>query len=98
MMLKPPGGCKGRGRLACFELQSGEGVPLASRGAHRRKAFETFLVALAPRGDAITQPVFLDGDLAIELMPRARFVFVCKVAPGFEPLAVPIPWPAKMGQ
>jgi hypothetical protein len=75
---------RNNGRRACFELQSGEGVPLASRGAHRRKAFETFLVALAPRGDAITQPVFLDGDLAIELMPRARFVFVCKVAPGFE--------------
>src|SRR5438105_6316714 len=40
-------------RVACFDPQSGGGDPLAPRGAHRRKAFETFLVALAPRGDTI---------------------------------------------
>ncbi len=42
------------------------------------------MIALAPRGDAITQPILFRGDLAIKLMRRAFFFFERGVAPGLE--------------
>ena len=52
----------------------------ASRNLHRQAA----LIALAPGADAITDPVFLHGDLTIELVALDILLQQHFIAPGFE--------------
>ena len=54
--------------------------PLAQRVQLR----EPLLVALAPRGDAVAQPVLLHRDLAPELVALAFLLLQHRVAPGLE--------------
>ena len=52
--------------------------------AQRVQLGEPPLVALAPGGDAVAQPVFLHRDLAAELVLLALFLLQHRVAPGLE--------------
>ena len=45
---------------------------------------EALLVALAPGGDAVAEPVFLHNDFAAELVAVGFFLFQDGVAPGLE--------------
>ena len=57
---------------------------LAPGRAQRIEAGEAALVALAPRGDAVAQPVLLAGDLAVELVAFELLLRQHLVAPGLE--------------
>ncbi len=52
--------------------------------AQRVQAREALLVALAPRGHAVAQPVLLHDDLAAELVAVALLLLERLVAPGLE--------------
>ena len=54
--------------------------------AQRVQVGEAFLVALAPGGHAITQPILLPRDPAAELVALDRFLFQHRIAPGLERL------------
>ena len=56
--------------------------PLA--GADRARSPSAAHVALAPRGDAVAEPVLLRGDLAVELVAVALLLLEHRVAPGLE--------------
>ena len=56
----------------------------AARLAQRLQAAEPADVALAPRGDAVAQPVLLGDDLAVELVLLALLLRQHLVAPGLE--------------
>ena len=57
---------------------------MAALRAHRLEVGEALLVALAPRGDAIAQPMFLGDDLAVDLVLLALLLLELAVAPGLE--------------
>ena len=74
-------------RSAC--AASSRTVPWAPRCSFRClrsacRSAEPLLVALAPRGDAIAQPVLLHRDLAAELVLLAFLLLQHRVAPGLE--------------
>ena len=68
----PAGPCRGAARCSLRSL------------AQRVQLGEPPLVARAPRGDAVAQPVLLHRDLAAELVLLALLLLQHRVAPGLE--------------
>ncbi len=60
------------------------GAKVAARLPQRVQRAEPADIALAPRGDAVAQPVLLGDDLAVELVLVALFLGQHLVAPGLE--------------
>ena len=73
----------------CASLASSLTLPCAARAvrrcvAQRVQIAEPALVARAPRGDAVAQPVLLARDLAVELVAVELLLRQHLVAPGLE--------------
>ncbi len=72
-------------RLARGKLHRTNGAAMfAMRSAHCFEGGEALLIALAPRGNAIAQPIFFRRDLAFDLMLPQLFLFERLIAPGLE--------------
>src|SRR4051812_29610979 len=72
-------------RLGCGKVGIAGGTTVvAPRLTQRKQIAEPLDVALAPAGHAVTQPVFLGDDLAVELVLFALFFGQDLVPPGFE--------------